>query len=63
MDKIGFIGVGNMGGALAQVAAKTVGPEHLLVSSRTVTVREITVNPIQMLNESARNKRATSVHR
>ena len=36
MEKIGFIGVGNMGGALAQVAAKAVGPEHLLVSSRTL---------------------------
>ena len=41
MEKIGFIGVGNMGGALAQVAAKTVGPEHLLVSSRTLEKAQV----------------------
>ncbi len=35
MDKIGFIGVGNMGGTLAQVVCRNVGAEHLLVSSRT----------------------------
>lgn len=31
----GFIGVGNMGGALAKAAAKMLPPEQLLVSSRT----------------------------
>ena len=41
MEKIGFIGVGNMGGALAQVAAKAVGPEHLLVSNRTLEKAQV----------------------
>lgn len=35
MDKIGFIGVGNMGGTLAKVVLHNVGTERLLVSSRT----------------------------
>ncbi len=34
--KFGFIGVGNMGGALAQAAAKTLPPEQIGVSSRTM---------------------------
>ena len=38
--KLGFIGVGNMGGTLAAVAAKAVGAEHLLVSSRTIEKAE-----------------------
>ena len=32
---IGFIGIGNMGGTLAKVAARAVGKENILVSSRT----------------------------
>lgn len=32
---VGFIGVGNMGGTLAQAAAKVVNPCEILVSSRT----------------------------
>ncbi|MGI6013144.1 MAG: pyrroline-5-carboxylate reductase [Oscillospiraceae bacterium] len=32
----GFIGVGNMGGALAKAAGKTLMPEQILVSSRTM---------------------------
>ena len=35
MDKIGFIGVGNMGGTLAGVVLRNVGTERLLISSRT----------------------------
>lgn len=31
----GFIGVGNMGGALAKAAAKTLAPNQILVSSQT----------------------------
>ena len=36
MEKIGFIGVGNMGGTLAKVAVQSTGAENVLVSSRTV---------------------------
>ena len=32
---IAFIGVGNMGGTLARAAVKSVGPEKVLVTSRT----------------------------
>ena len=32
---VGFIGTGNMGGALARAAAKSVKPEHLVLSNRT----------------------------
>ncbi len=37
VDKItlGFLGVGNMGGALARAAAKTVSPERIFLSNRT----------------------------
>lgn len=35
MEKIGFIGVGNMGGTLAKIAAQSAGAENILVSSRT----------------------------
>ena len=35
MSKVGFIGVGNMGGTLAKVVLRNVGTERLLVSSRT----------------------------
>lgn len=35
MKKLGFIGVGNMGGTLAGTAARACGAENVLVSSRT----------------------------
>jgi len=35
MKKIGFIGVGTMGGAMARAAARCVEPSELMVSSRT----------------------------
>ncbi len=35
MATFGFIGTGNMGGALAQAVAKAVGGEYLLLSNRT----------------------------
>lgn len=35
MKKIGFIGVGNMGGTLAKIAVKALGAEAICVSSRT----------------------------
>lgn len=34
MVKFGFIGVGNMGGAIAMAAAKTVDPSEILVSAK-----------------------------
>ncbi|MDR0889183.1 MAG: pyrroline-5-carboxylate reductase [Oscillospiraceae bacterium] len=36
MNKIGFIGIGNMGGTLAKTAAQAVGAERLLVSDRSM---------------------------
>ncbi|MBQ3356507.1 MAG: pyrroline-5-carboxylate reductase [Oscillospiraceae bacterium] len=36
MDKIGFIGVGNMGGTLARIAVDACGGQNVYVSSRTV---------------------------
>ena len=36
MNKIGFIGVGNMGGTLAKVAIRTCGGDSVFVSSRTM---------------------------
>ena len=36
MDKIGFIGVGNMGGTLAKIAVKALGAASVWVSSRTL---------------------------
>ena len=35
MSKVGFIGVGNMGGTLAKVAVKALGAASVCVSSRT----------------------------
>ena len=35
MYRLGFIGVGNMGGALAQAAATHVPPEEIIVANRT----------------------------
>lgn len=40
MKKIGFIGVGNMGGTLAQKVGEAVGAEAVLVSSRTMEKAE-----------------------
>ena len=34
MDKYGFIGCGNMGGALIRAAAKSVAPERLMIADR-----------------------------
>ena len=36
MSKYGFIGCGNMGGALAKAAAKAVGPENILLADADV---------------------------
>lgn len=36
MDKIGFIGVGNMGGTLAKIAIRNCGGQSVFVSSRTM---------------------------
>ena len=33
---IAFIGVGNMGGTLARATVRSVGPEQVLVTSRTL---------------------------
>lgn len=35
MNQIGFIGIGNMGGALAQAVSRTIPGKYILVSSRT----------------------------
>ena len=35
MAVFGFIGTGNMGGALAEAVCRRVGPESVLVSNRT----------------------------
>lgn len=35
MEKIGFIGVGNMGGTLAKIAVRSCGGQNVSVSSRT----------------------------
>lgn len=40
MKRIGFIGVGNMGGTLALVAKESVGAARILVSSRTMEKAE-----------------------
>ena len=40
MEKIGFIGVGNMGGALAQAVLRTTDAQNVLVSSRTAEKAE-----------------------
>ena len=37
---IGFIGVGNMGGALARAAARAVDPGRIVVSNRTLEKAE-----------------------
>ena len=37
---IGFLGTGNMGGALARAAAKAVGPDELLLHNRTAAKAE-----------------------
>lgn len=36
MNKIGFIGIGNMGGTLAKIAIRTCGGQSVFVSSRTM---------------------------
>lgn len=35
MEKVAFIGVGNMGGALARAACKAVGPDRVVLANRT----------------------------
>ena len=35
MAKIGFVGTGNMGGALAVSVCKAVDPENVILSNRT----------------------------
>ena len=40
MEKIGFIGVGNMGGALAQAVLRATDAKNVLVSSRTAEKAE-----------------------
>ena len=40
MERIGFIGVGNMGGALAQAVLRTTDAQNVLVSSRTAEKAE-----------------------
>lgn len=35
MAYLGFIGTGNMGGALAQAAVKNVEPKEILLSNKT----------------------------
>lgn len=40
MERIGCIGVGNMGGAIASVLVKSAGPDALWVSSRTMDKAE-----------------------
>ena len=34
MEKVAFIGVGNMGGALARAACKAVGPDRVVLAKR-----------------------------
>lgn len=36
MEKIGFIGIGNMGGTLAKIAIRSYGGQNVIVSSRTM---------------------------
>ena len=40
MKKAAFIGVGNMGGALAQAACRAVGPDQVVVTNRTLAKAE-----------------------
>ena len=40
MLKAAFIGVGNMGGALAKAACKSLGPDMVTVSNRTYAKAE-----------------------
>ena len=35
MKKAAFIGVGNMGGALARAACRSIGPEQVVLFNRT----------------------------
>ena len=35
MDKVGFIGTGNMGGALVRAACKAYTPKKILIANRT----------------------------
>ena len=40
MKKAAFIGVGNMGGALARGACRAVGPDQLILFNRTAVKAE-----------------------
>ena len=40
MMKIGFIGTGNMGGALARALVKTVSPTDIFLNNRTMARAE-----------------------
>ena len=40
MKKAAFIGVGNMGGALARAACRAIGPEQVVVANRTLAKAE-----------------------
>lgn len=46
MDKIGFIGCGNMGGALARAVAKRVDPSCIMLANRTAAKAEKTAAEI-----------------
>ena len=40
MEKIGFIGCGNMGGALARAACKSGAPGNVVLANRTLAKAE-----------------------
>lgn len=46
MRKAAFIGVGNMGGALARAAVRVLGPEQVVVSNRTAAKAEALANQL-----------------
>lgn len=52
MEKIGFIGCGNMGGALAQAVCRVVSPAQVLLANRTKVVPLAeTLGAVQSTNE------------
>ena len=46
MYKIGFIGTGNMGGALAKAAARTISSESMVLSNRSRVKAEVLANQL-----------------
>ena len=53
MVTFGFIGVGNMGGALAKGVARSVDPKNIILSNKTAAKAEVLASQLGCLADTA----------